>query len=256
MRAAGSPTTGLDGVGAKWRREVPPSRRLTAREQYLPWAVSQSPLALVAGSTTRLPPLAPLLLAGACSRAVNAGSCPTGPRHVTAARLPKSRTTLATLACQSTLQSHHQRQATPPRSGPTLSQPWHSNRCLSPNQLPPTPRSRASHSRDRCGATPRFRTADCRHHRQRGPAPSRNSERIPGPALRPTGLLRPFPPAAVSPATFLFRLVSSGVTTSSPAGSPTPAAAAAVAAGLAIAAIGGHPDHGPFMSSRIENAIL
>ena len=40
---AGPWTSGVHVVGAKWRREVPPSRRLTAREQALPWAYSSVP---------------------------------------------------------------------------------------------------------------------------------------------------------------------------------------------------------------------
>ena len=43
MRAAWLPTTARQVVGAMWRREVPPSRRLTAREQSLPWAMLSFP---------------------------------------------------------------------------------------------------------------------------------------------------------------------------------------------------------------------
>ena len=43
VSAAGAWTSGVHVVGAKWRREVPPSRRLTAREQALPWAYLSVP---------------------------------------------------------------------------------------------------------------------------------------------------------------------------------------------------------------------
>jgi hypothetical protein len=49
VRAARLPTTAVPAVGAKRRREVPPSRRLTAREQVPPVGRSQFPLALVPG---------------------------------------------------------------------------------------------------------------------------------------------------------------------------------------------------------------
>jgi hypothetical protein len=68
-----------------WRREVPPPRRLTAREQYLPWAM----LSL----SGRYPWVnRPAIALGipaavvACSRAVNAGSCPDGLSPDTVAR--------------------------------------------------------------------------------------------------------------------------------------------------------------------------
>src|SRR4051812_33818832 len=83
MRAAWLPTTARQIIGAKWRREVPPPRRLTAREQDLPWATLSFPWH---------PPrvnyhAAGILAAGAaCSRAVNAGSCPNVPRLGTVAR--------------------------------------------------------------------------------------------------------------------------------------------------------------------------
>jgi hypothetical protein len=71
------PTTDLQRVGAKWRREVQPPRRLTAREQFLPWAMLSLPWHrsgvnhLTAGI---------LAAAFACSRAVSTGFCPNGPR--------------------------------------------------------------------------------------------------------------------------------------------------------------------------------
>src|SRR4051794_23809548 len=83
MRAAWLPTMARQVVGAKWRREVPPPRRLTAREQYLPWAMLSSPW-----HRPRVNHLAAVILAAgaACSRAVNAGSCRNGPRLGTVAR--------------------------------------------------------------------------------------------------------------------------------------------------------------------------
>ena len=88
MRATGSPTPGLDVGGAKWRREVPPPRRLTAREQSLPWAVLSFP-SRCRRVNYSAPAAGTLALAVACSRAVNAGSCPTSHRHVTVARTAK-----------------------------------------------------------------------------------------------------------------------------------------------------------------------
>jgi hypothetical protein len=79
-------TSGVHVVGAKWRREVPPSRRLTAREQALPWAILSVPArwrqvnqAALAGGT--------LAVAGAYSKTANAGSCRLGPRLVIVVRL-------------------------------------------------------------------------------------------------------------------------------------------------------------------------
>jgi hypothetical protein len=83
---AGAWTSGVHVVGAKWRREVPPARRLTARELALPWAhlsvsarwrrVNQAAFAVGI-----------LAVAGAFLKIANAGSCRLGPKLVTAARL-------------------------------------------------------------------------------------------------------------------------------------------------------------------------
>ena len=83
---AGTWTNGVHVGGAKWRREVPPSRRLTARELDLPWAHLSFPArwrrvnqaAAVVGI---------LAVAGACLKIANAGSCRLGPKLVIAARL-------------------------------------------------------------------------------------------------------------------------------------------------------------------------
>ena len=86
VSAAGSWTSGVHVVGAKWRREVPPSRRLTARELTLPWAHLSVPArwrrvnqAVFAVGT--------LAVAGASLKIANAGSCPPGPKLVIAALL-------------------------------------------------------------------------------------------------------------------------------------------------------------------------
>ena len=47
------PMSALSIVGAKWRREVPPSRRLTAREQSLPWAILSFPAHSLSGQPPR-----------------------------------------------------------------------------------------------------------------------------------------------------------------------------------------------------------
>jgi hypothetical protein len=85
MRAAWPPTTAHQVVGAKGRREGPTPRRLTTREHHLPWASFSFPSA----PTTVNHPARALgtpAAAVACSRGVNAGSCPNGPRHGTVAR--------------------------------------------------------------------------------------------------------------------------------------------------------------------------
>ena len=86
VSAAGSWTSGVHVVGAKWRREVPPSRRLTAREQALPWAIFSFPAPWCRVNQPTLAVGIPAA-AGASLKAVNAGSCRPGPKLVTAARL-------------------------------------------------------------------------------------------------------------------------------------------------------------------------
>jgi hypothetical protein len=83
---AGAWTSGVHVVGVEWRREVPPSRRLTARELTLPWAylsvrarwrrVNQTAVAV-----------GTLAVADACSKIANVGSCRPGPKLVIAALL-------------------------------------------------------------------------------------------------------------------------------------------------------------------------
>ena len=89
-------------VGAKWRREVPPSRRLTAREQSLPWAILSFPAHWCRVNQAALAVGTPAV-AGACSKVVNAGSCRPAPGSLLQPGLSRSRATLAALACQSTL---------------------------------------------------------------------------------------------------------------------------------------------------------
>ena len=72
-------------VGAKWRREVPPSRRLTAREQSLPWAILSFPAHRCRVNRPDLGVGTPAATV-ACSKAAKTGSCRAGPRPVTAAR--------------------------------------------------------------------------------------------------------------------------------------------------------------------------
>ena len=85
---AGPWTSGVHVVGANWRREVPPSRRLTAREQALPWAYSSVPARWRRVNQAALA-VGILAAAGACSKTVNAGSCRLGHKLVTAARFVK-----------------------------------------------------------------------------------------------------------------------------------------------------------------------
>ena len=89
MRAARLPTTAVQTVGAKGRREVPPSRRRTAREQDLPWAVSSLPAPC---GRVNLPTrtVGTPIAAAACSRGASAGSGRAGLKPVTVA--PPART--------------------------------------------------------------------------------------------------------------------------------------------------------------------
>jgi hypothetical protein len=88
-RAARLPTTAVQAVGAKWRREVPPSRRRTAREQDLPWAVSSFPAPCCRVNHPTLTGGTPAA-AAVCSRGVNAGSYRAGLKPVTVARPAKT----------------------------------------------------------------------------------------------------------------------------------------------------------------------
>jgi len=67
---------------------VQPSRRLTARELFLPWAVPSFTAHCYAVNHPA-PALGTPVAAGACSKGVNAGSCPYGPKLVIAAQLAK-----------------------------------------------------------------------------------------------------------------------------------------------------------------------
>ncbi len=147
------------------------------------------------------------------------------------------------MACRSTLQGHHSRQATTPRAGPTPS-PAYAAAILSGRVGAPNVSHRASLPGDRGPDLPGDRGPDLPgdrgpHNSQvrfdadyprwqpaRRPAPSRNSPKFLLPALQSAGMLRPLPSlGAFSRPTFLFRLMSPSITTSSAAGSPTPAAA-------------------------------
>ena len=88
VRAAQLPMSALSIVGAKWRREVPPSRRLTAREQSLPWAILSFPAHCCRVNRPDLAVGTPAATA-VCSKVVNAGSCRAVPRPAIAARLVK-----------------------------------------------------------------------------------------------------------------------------------------------------------------------
>ena len=78
--------TRLYVIGAKWRREVPPSRRLTAREQSLPWAILSFPAHCCRVNRPNLA-VGTQAAAVACSRVVKTGSCRAGLRLVIAAQL-------------------------------------------------------------------------------------------------------------------------------------------------------------------------
>ena len=213
-RAAPSPPMGLSAVGAKWRREVPPPRRLTVREQSLPWASFSlaAPPRRVNRPPWRAPPAAGTPAAGgACSRAVNAGSCRDSPRRVTAAPPVKPPPAAGGAGVP--------RNATgpPPTANNAAATRPDGTAAVGENVGPVPSRSHRPRLIRRAIASPD----------RRGPAPRRNPGRIPGPALRPAGLLHRVPPhAAVPPATLLFLLLPPGLTTRPPARSPTPEATA------------------------------
>jgi hypothetical protein len=141
--------------------------------------------------------------------------------------LPKSRETLAALACLPTLQGHHPRQGMPPRAGQTLSRTSPAAICSS-RAGSTSSIGRASLCPNRGGDALKDRHTAANPCRRRGPAPSRNFRKFLRPALPQTRLLCPVPPrSAIDRAKILLGLVPPGVTTRSPAGSPTPAQAAA-----------------------------
>jgi hypothetical protein len=78
-------TSGVHVGGAKWRREVPPPRRLTARELTLPWACFS--VAVRWRRVNQVIFAGTLAVAGACLKIANAGSCRPGPKLVIAALL-------------------------------------------------------------------------------------------------------------------------------------------------------------------------
>lgn len=143
MRAAGSPTPGLDGGGAKWRREVPPPRRLTAREQYLPWAVLSFP-SRCRRVNHSAPAAGTLALTVACSRAVNAGSCPTSHRHVTVARTAKKPHDAGDVGMPVNATEPPPTASNIVAISPGVIATGHSNRCLSPNPCLRHPKSSQS----------------------------------------------------------------------------------------------------------------
>jgi hypothetical protein len=141
--------------------------------------------------------------------------------------MPGRRPTLASLACQSTVQGHRPRQRTPPGPSPTLSRPPATALDL-PRAGASATSSRARTTSDHGRATTRDRPADHDLISRQGPAPRRNSEKNLGPALRSPRLLRRVPPSAWFLAeALLFLLLSQGVTTRPTAGSPAPPPSAA-----------------------------
>ena len=196
-----------------------------------------------------------LAASAVCLKVVNAGSCRLGPRLVTAARLAKQPRTLAVVACRSTLQGHHPRQATPPRAGPTPSQPPAA--ILSGRVDVPDISHRAGLPGDRGPAQPpspvRRRlippTASARASTSRNPAKFRR------PALQSAGMLRPLPSlSAFSRPTFLFRPMPPGFTTRSTAGSPTPSPPSPRRLGPLPSSSGTAPEPSPSCRHVIEHA--
>src|SRR5438552_1189602 len=80
----------------KWGQEVRPSRRLTAREQFLPWAVPSFPARcrrvnhLDPHPALGLSPLASLLPSLSAQRVPTLVPAPQAPRHATEARPAKT----------------------------------------------------------------------------------------------------------------------------------------------------------------------
>jgi hypothetical protein len=171
----------------------------------------------------RLPPVAPRMPALPTQGMRTLVPPRSAPEPLLWPSLPTRRPTLATLACQSTLQGHRPRQTAPPGPSPPLSPP--------PTPAHHQPKARAFRRPGRDPATlglargpPRHRTDPHAPRPHRGPAPRRDSRKIGGSALRPPGMLCPVPlHGAVAPTAFLFRPLSPGVATRPTAGS-TPAA--------------------------------
>jgi len=141
--------------------------------------------------------------------------------------LPESRRTLAALARLPTLQGHHPRQGMPPRAGQTLSRASPAA-IISSRARPTNATGRASLCPNRGGDALKDRHTPGNPCRRRGPAPSRKCRKFRRLALPQTWLLCPVPPrSTIARPKILLGLVSSGVTTRSSAGSPTPAPTAA-----------------------------
>jgi hypothetical protein len=168
--------TGAQVISAKWRRELQPSRRLTAREKAPPLGRSQFPCALLPGQPSGSRRWHPC-----CRRCLLKGcECWFLPPD-----LPRSCGVLARLACRSTLQGHSPRQGTTPRAGQTPSRAC-AAAILSCRAAAPNISHRAGLPGDRGRDNPQVRfDADYpRSQPERRPAPSRNSFKFLRPAVQ------------------------------------------------------------------------
>ena len=183
----------LSIVGAKWRREVPPSRRLTAREQSLPWAILSFPAHCCRVNRPDFAAGTPAATA-VCSKDVKTGSCRAGPRLVIAARLVKklreagaAGTPVSASRLPPTAKRRRRDQARRYRirlrQRSSLTQPTR-----------PDDDVAADFPSHRATDFPRSRAAADRHNNRRGPAPTHNIRKILRSALPPTWLLRLIPP--------------------------------------------------------------
>ena len=187
---------GLDGVGAKWRREVPPPRRLTAREQYLPWAVLSFP-----SRCRRVNHSAPAVGTLAARRCLLKGCERWFLPHRPQARYCSPACQKAARRWRRWHASQRYRATTNGKQHRRDQARRYRNRA---QQSLPLPEPAASDTRSRAESLPwsmRSRPPPIRHRRLPSPPTARASaqpkfRKIPAACLATARLLRPFPPCA------------------------------------------------------------
>ena len=241
-------------IGAKWRREVPPSRRLTAREQSSrgPFPVSPRVVPGQPSGSRRWHPVLPPVPAQRLRTLVPATS---SPRLVTAAPMPRMPPTLATLACQSTLPSHHATARNAAENKPDAIASVCGNDPLSPSRL--------SAPADRTGLL-RWSRPIPSHRRPTAPSRLRGVGQRPAeipenscglPCHRP-GCYVLFRPSPRSPDQHFCSSSCRQALRRVRQREARLRRRRRQGAGLSVVIIADRPRRTPFMSSRIEDAIL